>query len=120
LVRAAESYGCLPTTKSITEVLREVAEANWECANGSPYRGEKVFAAFLQHVSQCQEAFDAMPIMEEDPRPVRTIAACHWYQAQRQDGGHIYVIRKSRKLVDAIIVAASYQLPCMEEECGIL
>ena len=115
LVRAAESYGCIPITRRINDVIRQVAEANWEWANGSHYLEEKQFVAFLQYVSQCRDALDAMPVMEEDARPVLTIAACHWYQAHSAESGV-----QAKRLVDSIIVAASYQLPCMEEECGIL
>ncbi len=105
LVRAAESYGCITSGHpECDDISEDLARDNWEAVIGSPYKSEEEFDAYHRYIVECREALGAMPIMEEDARPVRTIAAC-------QEGS---------TLVDALIVAASYQLPCMEEECGIL
>jgi hypothetical protein len=125
LVRAAESYGCITSSRANSkfpglDIVRDLAERNWVHVHGFPYRGERYSDEFLRYALECREAFDSMPIMEEDARPVLTIAACHWYQAQCQRKEEGIKSTQSKRLVDSIIVAASYQLPCMEEECGIL
>ena len=117
LVRAAESYDCITSEYPECDAISEdLARDNWEAVIGSPYKSEEEFDAYHRYIVECREALGAMPVMEEDTRPVLTMAACHWYQAQGQGAEST----QSKRLVDSLIVAASYQLPCMEEECGIL
>ncbi len=121
LVRAAECYERITSFRANSkypglDIIRMLANSNWAHVHGSTYCGETYSDEFLRYSRECREAFDSMPVMEEDSRPVLTIAACHWYQAQCQGAEST----QSKRLVDSIIVAASYQLPCMEEECGIL
>ena len=108
LARAAEGYG-VNELDGDTSLVCRLAMCNW--LRSHSWRAD----GLSDYIAACEEAYVREPRVEEGDRPVLTLAACHWYSANSQSGD-----KEVLRLVDALIVSASYQLPCMEEECGIL